>query len=111
MIANPTVCIGITGPPSLVETPTHRHHQQPDAIGTRVQVTTKLGTYSRVVAGGSGCSSMNDPLMLVGLGAATRVGQVRVHWPSRVWQQFSDLAADQVIEMTEGHATLRKTVR
>ncbi len=83
----------------------------PDAIGTRVQVTTQLGMQHRVVAGGTGFGSMNDPVILIGLGAATRVEQVQVHWPSGIRQQFSDLAADQVIEITEGNESLRQTAR
>ena len=83
----------------------------PDAIGTRIQVTTQLGTHHRVVAGGTGFGSMNDPVMLIGLDTATHVEQLRVDWPSGVRQQFSDLAADQVIEITEGNAALRTTAR
>ena len=83
----------------------------PDAIGARVQVTTELGNYYRAVATGTGLGSMNDPMIMVGLGAATRVEQVTIDWPSGVRQEFSDLAADQVIEITEGNATLRQTAR
>ena len=80
----------------------------PDAIGTRVRVTTAQGAVHRVVAGGTGFGSMNDPLMLIGLGAATRVDEIDIRWPSGAHQQLRDVAAGQILEVTEGSESLRQ---
>ena len=80
----------------------------PDAIGTRVRVTTARGAVHRVVAGGTGFGSMNDPLIFVGLGAATRVDEIHIQWPSGARQHFRDVAGGQVIEVTEGNESLRQ---
>ena len=83
----------------------------PDAIGSRVRVTTDRGVLHRGVSGGTGFGSMNDPLMVVGLGAATRIDELHIRWPSGVRQQFRDLAVGQVFEITEGNESVRRTAR
>jgi Flp pilus assembly protein TadD len=80
----------------------------PDAIGTRLTVTTTQGPRHRVVAGGTGFGSMNDPVELVGLGTATHVEEVTVRWPSGLIQTFTHIAADQTLRITEGDNTLHK---
>jgi tetratricopeptide (TPR) repeat protein len=80
----------------------------PDAIGARLHVTTKQGPRYRVIAGGTGFGSMNDAVQLIGLGTATRVEQLVIHWPSGMTQTFTDLAANQTLQITEGNDTLRK---
>jgi hypothetical protein len=77
----------------------------PDAIGTRVRVTTPQGDRYHTVAGGTGFGSMNDPVALIGLGTATRVEQIEVRWPSGIQQQLGNLAADQLIVITEEELT------
>lgn len=79
-----------------------------DAIGTRLLVSTEHGPRHRVIAGGTGFGSMNDPVELIGLGTASRVQQVVIHWPSGITQTFADLAANQTLHITEGDKTLRK---
>ncbi len=80
----------------------------PDAIGSRLAVTTLQGTSHHAVAGGTGFGSMNDPVVLVGLGTATRVQRLVVRWPRGTQQVFTDLAADQTLLITEGDSTLRQ---
>jgi hypothetical protein len=74
----------------------------PDAIGTRIAVTTSQGARYLTVAGGTGFGSMNDPVVLVGLGTATHVNTVDIHWPSGRRQILTDLAADQMVVITKG---------
>jgi hypothetical protein len=76
----------------------------PDAIGARIRVTTQQGSRYHTVAGGTGFGSMNDPVALIGLGTATRVERVEVRWPSGMQQQVEQLAADQVVVITEGES-------
>jgi hypothetical protein len=78
----------------------------PDAIGARITVYTRQGPRHHVIAGGTGFGSMNDPEVHVGLGMASQVERVRIHWPSGIQQQFDNLKANQLLIITEGHSTL-----
>jgi hypothetical protein len=74
------------------------------AIGARIKLTTAgdaPATLHRCVSTGSsfGANSLEQHL---GLGQATRVATLEVHWPtSGTTQVFRDIAADQAIEITE----------
>jgi tetratricopeptide (TPR) repeat protein len=81
----------------------------PDAIGTRITVTTSQGARYLTVAGGTGFGSMNDPVVLIGLGTATHVDTVDIHWPSGRRQILTDLAADQRVVITEGENKAKGT--
>ena len=74
------------------------------AIGARIKVVTggdkPLTVYRHV---SSGSSFGGNPLeQTIGLGRATRVAQIEIHWPtSGTTQIFHDIPADQAIELTE----------
>jgi hypothetical protein len=73
-------------------------------VGARITVSVGGETMIREVAAGSGLFSMNDRTQYFGLADVTVVDQVTIEWPSGRTQTFSDLAADQVLEITErGH--------
>ena len=74
------------------------------AIGTRIKVVTtgeKPLTVHRHVSSGS--SFGGNPLQqTIGLGKATRVARMEIHWPtSGTTQVLRDIPADQAIEITE----------
>jgi hypothetical protein len=72
-----------------------------DGIGARVEVFAagKRQTAERVA--GSGYLSQNDERLHFGLGAATTVDKILVHWPSGREQTLSKLGVDQVILVEE----------
>ena len=72
-----------------------------DGIGARVEVFAggKRQTAERVA--GSGYLSQNDERLHFGLGAATAVDKIRVHWPSGREQTLSKHGVDQVILVEE----------
>jgi hypothetical protein len=73
-----------------------------DATGAVVYVTTgKLRQRGEVVSGGS-YSSQNDSCPLFGLGAATKVDRLEVHWPSGAVETFDVPAIDKTVTLTEG---------
>jgi enediyne biosynthesis protein E4 len=73
-----------------------------DATGAVVYVTAgKLRQRGEVVSGGS-YASQNDPCPLFGLGAATRVDRLEVHWPSGAIETFDAPALDKTITLNEG---------
>jgi hypothetical protein len=57
-----------------------------------------------VVAGGSYASS-NDPRLHFGLGEATKIDLVEVHWPDGAKEKFSIAKVDQIVTLVEGKGT------
>ena len=74
-----------------------------DMLGARVEVARSDGTtlWRRARSDGS-YGSANDPRVHVGLGDATAVPRVRVHWPSGQVEEWNDVAIDRWTTLTEG---------
>ena len=74
-----------------------------DMLGARVEVERNDGTtlWRRARADGS-YGSANDPRVHVGLGAATGVARIRVHWPGGRVEEWTDVAIDRWTTLTEG---------
>ncbi len=72
-----------------------------DGIGARVEVVVagKRQTAERVA--GSGYLSQNDERLHFGLGAATKVDKLIVHWPSGREQTLEQLAVDRILTVEE----------
>ena len=71
------------------------------AIGAEAVVEFGGRTQRRVVDGGMGFAAQNDRRLHFGLGHATAVDRVTIHWPSGVTQRVGRLDADQVHVITE----------
>jgi enediyne biosynthesis protein E4 len=72
-----------------------------DGIGTRIKVLTKSGTqYNHMTTSVCYASSSDGPVHF-GLGSDTRAESVEIHWPSGKVQSLQDVAADQVLKVTE----------
>ena len=80
------------------------------AIGVRIKVVTageKPLTIHRHVSSGSSFGA-NALQQTIGLAKADRVARLEIHWPtSGTTQVFSEIAADQAIEVTELAETYR----
>jgi hypothetical protein len=74
-----------------------------DGAGAIIRLTTADGqVFTRVVGNNSNYNSHNEPVVHFGLGEATVVAEIAVEWPASGWvQRFTDLAADQVLSITE----------
>jgi hypothetical protein len=72
-----------------------------DGIGARVEVFTsgKRQTAERVA--GSGYLSQDDSRLHFGLGAATTVDKLIIHWPGGVEQTLEKLSVDRVLTVQE----------
>ena len=72
-----------------------------DGIGARVEVFAagKRQTAERVA--GSGYLSQNDERLHFGLGAATTIDKLIIHWPSGIEQTLEKLSVDRVITVQE----------
>ena len=73
------------------------------AIGAWVTVQTPDGTVrSRLVSGGQGLGCQDSLILHFGLGDATQVQSMTVHWPGAPAQTFGPFAADQQVQVTLG---------
>jgi hypothetical protein len=74
------------------------------AIGARVRLTAGGVTQVGEVRGGGSYASQNDLRVHFGLGAAARVDRVEVRWPNGREEAWRDVAANQILTLTEGSA-------
>jgi hypothetical protein len=73
-----------------------------DAVGATVYVTANgMRQREDVLSGGSYLSS-NDPRPHFGLGQATKVDDIEVHWPSGKVEHFTVPGVDRIVKLTEG---------
>jgi hypothetical protein len=73
-----------------------------DAIGAKVFLTTgAIRQRADVFSGGSYASS-SDPRVHFGLGAATKIDRVEIHWPDGIKQEVNVPAVDHIYTVVEG---------
>ncbi len=76
-----------------------------DMLGARVGVVTADGrTLWRRVRSDGSYASANDPRVLVGLGTAAAITEVRVRWPDGTEQTFRDVPVDRWATLRKGEA-------
>jgi hypothetical protein len=76
-----------------------------DAVGATVYVTANgFRQRSDVTSGGSFASSPDQRLHF-GIGAATTVEEIEVHWPSGLWEHVNIPGIDRIVTITEGKGT------
>ncbi len=73
-----------------------------DAVGATVYVSANgIKQRGDVLSGGS-YGSTSDPRPHFGLGAATKVDDIEVHWPSGKVEHFTVTGVDRIVTITEG---------
>jgi hypothetical protein len=70
-------------------------------IGSVVSIDTNHGRQVRQIKLASGYMSADEPVVHFGLGKATEIRRLTVHWPSGHVQTFESLAADKLYAITE----------
>ena len=73
-----------------------------DGLGARVTITTGDRRQTREVKSGSSYLGQNDPRAHFGLGDRTRVDQLEIRWPGGRREMIRDVAANQILTVTEG---------
>jgi hypothetical protein len=73
-----------------------------DGFGARVEVKSGSQLQSAEVRANSSFESASDPRLHFGLGTATRVDSITVHWPSGTVDNIGSQAADQELCIEEG---------
>jgi hypothetical protein len=76
-----------------------------DAIGATVYLTADGKKQRGDVFSGGSFASTHDPRIHFGLGDATTIGLIEVHWPSGVKEKFAIAKVDQIVALTEGQGT------
>jgi hypothetical protein len=72
-----------------------------DGLGAKLKIVTDAGAQYSHVTTSVGYGSASDGRVHFGLGAATRVRELTVSWPSGRVQTLKDVAADQVLSVRE----------
>ncbi len=80
-----------------------------DAVGAQVYLTVgSLRQRGDVLSGGS-FESSNDPRVHFGLGNATRVDRVEIHWPDGVKENVRLSGVDRIFTVEEGKGVIGET--
>jgi len=114
------VVFNVNGPPSLfINEATNSNHRvlfhligtksNRAAIGARVVVSTASMTQIDEVRAGGSYNSTSDRRLHFGLGKDVRMKRVQIRWPRGLNQEFEDLPADAIYEITEGQAIKKKS--
>jgi hypothetical protein len=78
-------------------------HSPRDAIGATVYLTANhMRQRGDVISGGS-YASTSDPRLHFGLGDATTIEEIEVHWPSGTKEHFPASQVDRIVTLVEGH--------
>ncbi len=73
-----------------------------DAIGSTVYLTAGGMTQRGDVVSGGSYASTNDPRVHFGLGDATKIDKIEVHWPDGLKEAFALDNVDQIVTLKEG---------
>jgi hypothetical protein len=72
-----------------------------DGLGTRVKITTPLGSQYNEATTAVGYNSSSDKRVHFGLGTAAAIDSIELKWPSGIRQVLRNVKADQVLEVKE----------
>jgi hypothetical protein len=73
-----------------------------DAVGATVFITANnMRQRGDVISGGS-YASTSDPRLHFGLGDATVIDEIEVHWPNGAKERFAAAQIDRIVTLTEG---------
>jgi hypothetical protein len=73
-----------------------------DAVGATIYVTANGMKHREDVLSGGSYASTSDPRPHFGLGSATNVEDIEVHWPSGKVEHFTVPGVDRIVPIAEG---------
>ena len=82
-----------------------------DGIGARVELTAAGRTQKKQLTAGDGYQASNERKLHFGLGQATMLETLTIHWPGGPSQSWKNIPADQTILVIEGSETWLKSAR
>jgi hypothetical protein len=77
-----------------------------DGLGARIQVLAAGRRQIDEVRSGGSYISQNDLRVHFGLGQATRIDQLEVHWPSGITDKLEGLPVDKFLTVEEGKGVI-----
>jgi hypothetical protein len=72
-----------------------------DGLGTKIKVTTSLGTQYNQATTANSYNSSSDKRVHFGLGGSPVLDSIELTWPSGVKQVLKNVKADQILSVTE----------
>ncbi len=81
-----------------------------DAVGATVYVTANGMKHREDVLSGGSYASTSDPRLHFGLGPATKVDDIEVHWPGGNVEHFAVPGVDRIEPISEGAGKYRCAV-
>ncbi|MDR3738899.1 MAG: CRTAC1 family protein [Terracidiphilus sp.] len=72
-----------------------------DGLGTKMKVTTALGSQYNMATTAVGYNSSSDKRVHFGLGSATMIDSIELTWPSGIRQVLKNVKPDQVLTIRE----------
>jgi hypothetical protein len=72
-----------------------------DGLGTKVKITTSLGTQYNQATTAVSYNSSSDKRVHFGLGSAGVIDSIELTWPSGTKQVLKDVKGDQILTVTE----------
>jgi hypothetical protein len=78
-----------------------------DGFGARIEVKAAGRTQMQEVRANSSFLSASDPRTHFGLGAATRVDEITIHWPSGAVDTLRNQPVDRVLVVEEGTGVIK----
>ena len=72
-----------------------------DGLGTKVKITTSLGSQYNAATTTVGYNSSSDKRVHFGMGSAAVVDSMELTWPSGIKQVVKNVKADQILTVTE----------
>ncbi len=93
------------------QNPTNRNHwillklvgtkSNRDGLGTKIKLTTPLGTQYNYTTTAVGYNSSSDKRVHFGLGTSVVVDSIELTWPSGIKEVLKNVKADQILTVTE----------
>jgi hypothetical protein len=80
------------------------------ALNARIKIVAGGMTQTDEVHSGGSYLSQNDLRVHFGLGAATKIDKVEIHWPSGLVENLTNLAADRFYNLLEGKGIVDPSV-
>jgi hypothetical protein len=72
-----------------------------DGLGTKIELKTAEGLQFNEATTAVGYSSSSDKRVHFGLGSASVIDKIELHWPTGVKQIITNVKADQVLTVVE----------
>jgi len=79
-----------------------------DAIGAKIFLTAGGARQRGDVFSGGSYASSSDPRLHFGLGSATKLEKVEIHWPSGKREEIVVPGVDRILTVVEGQGIVEK---